>query len=435
VKTFFAATFNTCGPLVLDGSGGRKTVSVDEQRAIEAAMQTVTMLQKPVVHTHWPRTIDQRDPHNRIVIRPIANAAGIVVGAAGVVFDERLAQSVLEQMTQKILRRRMSDDYIVTRVRSEDYFMAVKGDGGFITRQLSLAFSDWRIGIRDNSATPEEIAASNFLINALWSGIVTLILATAVGMTIHGAARQLRLSQMKSDFVSNVSHELRTPISSIRVFGEYMRLGRVKAPEKIREYGEYIETESRRLTQLINNILDFSRIESAEKKYRFAAADVTELVAQTVSAFGMPLREHGFTITFEAPNSPLAPLSIDRDALGQALVNLLDNAVKYSGDRKEIAVIVSSARDEVRIAIEDRGIGIPAREQKKIFEKFYRVGSGLVHDVKGSGLGLAIVRHVIQAHGGRVEIRSAPGQGSVFTIVLPARGAAGQTTELAKEFA
>jgi two-component system phosphate regulon sensor histidine kinase PhoR len=239
-------------------------------------------------------------------------------------------------------------------------------------------------------------------------------------LALRAAAREVRLSQMKSDFVSNVSHELRTPLSSIRVFGEYMRLGRVERPEKIREYGEYIEAESRRLTQLINNILDFSKIESAEKKYRFCTADAGDFVAQTVAAFELPLREKGVSVRVHTPAVPLPPVSIDRDALAQALVNLLDNAVKYSGDRQEIDVRVSAIRGEVHVAVEDRGIGIPAREQKKIFEKFYRVGSGLVHDVKGSGLGLAIVMHVVKAHGGRIDVVSAPGAGSVFTIVLPA---------------
>ncbi|MCU1348866.1 MAG: sensor histidine kinase, partial [Acidobacteria bacterium] len=329
-----------------------------------------------------------------------------------------------EERSHRMLRDRLRDPYISTKVASEDHFGWSKGQRGYITQPLGFAFSDWRIGIRDACATPEEIAASNFRINALWTGLVTIILATAVALAIHAAARQVRVSQMKSDFVSNVSHELRTPLSSIRVFGEYMRLGRVKTPEKIREYGEYIETESRRLTQLINNILDFSKIESAEKKYRFCDGDVSGIVAQTVSAFGMPLREHGFAVTFVPPSAPLPPLRIDRDAFCQAFVNLLDNAVKYSGDQKEITVTMTAARDEVRIAVADRGIGIPAREQKKIFDKFYRVGSGLVHDVKGSGLGLAIVSHVVKAHGGRIEVESVPGEGSCFTIVLPARAAA-----------
>ena len=229
----------------------------------------------------------------------------------------------------------------------------------------------------------------------------------------------MRLSEMKSDFVSNVSHELRTPLSSIRVFGEYMRLGRVEKPEKVRQYGEYIEAESRRLTQLINNILDFSKIESAEKKYRFCETDVAALVESTVNAFAVPLRDAGVTIAFES--SPRVPLlRVDRDAIGQVLMNLLDNAVKYSDGNKSIAVDVVAIGNEVRISVRDRGIGIPPAEQKKIFEKFYRVGTTLVHDVKGSGLGLSIVKHVVEAHGGRVELTSEPGNGSTFTLVLPA---------------
>src|SRR5688572_29200015 len=251
----------------------------------------------------------------------------------------------------------------------------------------------------------------------MWTGGAFVVLLGAVGLSVGAVARQMRLSQMKSDFVSNVSHELRTPLSSIRVFGEYMRLGRVEKPEKVRQYGEYIEAESRRLTQLINNILDFSKIESAEKKYHYCRTDVVELVEQTVRGFEMPLREQGLSIAFHG--SPVPLLQLDKDAIAQVLVNLLDNAVKYSNGRKDIDVCVEAVGSEVRIAVRDHGIGIPAAEQKKIYEKFYRVGSTLVHDVKGSGLGLSIVMHVVKAHGGRVELVSTPGEGSTFTIVLP----------------
>ena len=147
----------------------------------------------------------------------------------------------------------------------------------------------------------------------------------------------------------------------------------------------------------------------------------------------MPLRENGYAISFTAPASILPPLIIDRDAIAQVLMNLLDNAVKYSNGDKSVDVIVSSDEQSVRIAVRDHGIGIPASEQKKIFDKFYRVGSGLVHNVKGSGLGLAIVAHVVKAHGGRVELLSAPGQGSIFTIVLPKGAAAPIPTAKLKE--
>jgi signal transduction histidine kinase len=212
---------------------------------------------------------------------------------------------------------------------------------------------------------------------------------------------------------------LRTPLASIRVFGEYMRLGRVTRHEKIVEYGEYIEAESRRLTQLINNILDFSRIESSEKQYKFCETDIVDLVRETVAEFLVPLRDSGVMIAFRPPLAAVPVLSVDRDAIGQALVNLLDNAVKFSGDRKEIEVAIVPSVTTVAVSIRDHGIGIAASEQKKIFEKFYRAGSALVHDVRGSGLGLSIVSHVVEAHGGRVDVMSELGEGSTFTIVLP----------------
>jgi signal transduction histidine kinase len=288
-----------------------------------------------------------------------------------------------------------------------------------MTQPFSFVFTNWRLGIRDICATPEELAALSFKNNMMLGGGVMIVLFGAIGLAIQAASRQMKLSQMKSDFVSNVSHELRTPLASIRVFGEYMRLGRVASEEKVREYGEYIEAESRRLTQLINNILDFSKIESAEKKYKFAGTDIVALVHDTVCAFAMPLRDQGYDVSFTAPAAMLPPLTIDKDAIAQVIMNLLDNAVKYSNGRKDIDVEVNVDDGHVRVAVRDRGIGIPAAEQKKIFEKFYRVGSGLVHDVKGSGLGLAIVSHVVKAHGGRVEVTSAPGEGSTFAIVLP----------------
>ncbi|MGH9902940.1 MAG: sensor histidine kinase, partial [Pyrinomonadaceae bacterium] len=233
-------------------------------------------------------------------------------------------------------------------------------------------------------------------------------------------------------FVSNVSHELRTPLTSIRVFGEFMKLGRVREQGKIEEYGEYIETESRRLTQLINNILDFSRIESDRKTYQFERANVEELVGATLKTFDVQLRQHGFSVRFDAPARPLPAVLVDTDAISQAFMNLLDNAVKYSGSSKELRVGLEQKDDFVRISVTDYGIGIPREEQGKIFEKFYRVSTGLVHDVKGSGLGLALVQHIVKSHGGRVTVESEPGQGSTFTIHLPAAESVGDRAETQK---
>src|SRR5262249_17834871 len=238
------------------------------------------------------------------------------------------------------------------------------------THPLSFVFTNWRVGVRDTCATPEQFGAIAFKNNMMIGGGVMIVLFGAIGMAIQSASRQMKLSQMKSDFVSNVSHELRTPLASIRVFGEYLRLGRVSSEDKIREYGEYIEAGSRRLTQLINNILDFSKIESPEKKNKMAETDLNELVRQTDCGFAVPLHENGIHVSFTPPPAPLPPLTVDRDAIAQVLINLLDNALKYSNGDKTIDVWVEGKADAVRIAVRDHGIGIPTSEQKKIFEKF-----------------------------------------------------------------
>jgi signal transduction histidine kinase len=228
----------------------------------------------------------------------------------------------------------------------------------------------------------------------------------------------MRLSSMKSDFVSNVSHELRTPLASIRVFGELMRTGRVSAPEKVLEYGERIETEAMRLSHLVENILDFSRIESGRKAYSFEDTDLAQVVRAGVAACAARVRPAGFRITADV-EAELPRLRLDASAIEQALGNILENAVKYSGDAREIAVSAARRGNDVVVAVRDRGIGIPRDEQGRIFERFHRVGGSLVHDVRGVGLGLAIVRHIVEAHQGRVEVESEPGRGSTFSLVLP----------------
>ena len=418
-RTYFAMRFHGSYAEVhyFDAHGREKIPAESEAEAVK--MSTVAWH----VAYKWQRVAqpsiatDDRDHQNRVVLRPVVDASWRVVGVTGVVLDEALARAAATSIATHALNAGAPHKDISVRIASD--FPRLPNGREYITQPLGFAFSDWRVGMRDLCMSPEEIAADSFRNNAMWTGGAFIVLLGAVGLAISAVARQARLSQMKSDFVSNVSHELRTPLSSIRVFGEYMRLGRVERPEKIREYGEYIEAESRRLTQLINNILDFSKIESAEKRYRFSETDVIDLVRHTVAGFEMPLRDQGVSIAFSAPAAGTPRLCIDKDALAQVVVNLLDNAVKYSNGGKEVEVAVTSSRDEVRIAVRDHGIGIAAADQKKIFEKFYRVGSGLVHDVKGSGLGLSIVAHVVKAHGGRVEIESTPGLGSTFTIVLP----------------
>jgi signal transduction histidine kinase len=433
-RTYFAMRFsgNMYETGYFDSRGKEKLPMEGEAEAVK--MATVSW---HVAHK-WNRVlpqpglfVDERDPVHRVILRPVIDPTMHVVGTVGVVLDEALSREAMLEIAGPILHKRAPESKLLIGA----YLPRTIGGREFISQPLGFVFTNWRAGIRDMCMSPEEVAASEFKHNAMWTGGAFFVLLGAVALAIGAVMRQTRLSQMKSDFVSNVSHELRTPLSSIRVFGEYMRLGRVTQPDKVREYGEYIEAESRRLTALINNILDFSKIESAEKQYRFCDVDVTDLVERTVAAVAVPLRDQNLAITFHPPASSVPLLRVDKDALGQALVNLLDNAIKYSNGNKEIDVSVASSRDSVRISVRDHGIGIPAAEHKKIFEKFYRAGSGLVHDVKGSGLGLSIVQHVVQAHGGRVEVESTPGHGSTFTIVLPVAKTAEAPTFNRTEFA
>jgi signal transduction histidine kinase len=251
-------------------------------------------------------------------------------------------------------------------------------------------------------------------------GFIDLMLGAGLFLIYSNVQREIHLSRLKSDFVANVSHELKTPLALIRLFAETLELGRVQSEDKARQYYRLINKESQRLTQLINNILDFSRIEAGRKEYRFAPTDVAQIVGDVVEAYRFPIEQNGFELDVKVAED-LPEVEADKEALGQALLNLVNNAIKYSRDGKHLRLEVSRKGDEVRIAVSDRGIGIAKAEQKKIFDKFYRAEDSLVHETKGSGLGLPLVRHIMEAHGGSVDVESAPGRGSTFTLVLPIR--------------
>jgi signal transduction histidine kinase len=383
-------------------------------------------------------SLDERDPENRIVFKPIKDESRKVIGISGMILDtEYFKQVYLPQAIRNSLPKFFPDqDNVIVTVYDESNRLVmatqpVKGQDNETWTTLPF-FSDWRIGIRSRHMTPEQWAHWNFNFNLTLSIMMALAIMSGIVLALRTASREMKLSQMKADFVSNVSHELRTPLSSIRVFGEFLKLGRVRDEQKVCEYGEYIETESRRLTQLINNILDFSKIESGRKTYHFEAANVEEVVAGTLKTFDVQLRQHDLGISLDPSPKPLPVVIIDTDAIAQAFMNLLDNAVKYSATAKEIHIRLREKDGFITISVRDHGIGIPPEEQRKIFEKFYRVSTGLVHDVKGSGLGLSLVKHIVEAHKGKITVESEPGRGSTFTIHLPVAARLSDRTEKPK---
>lgn len=402
--------------------------SSPEVRAAYAAIAPWSVVIKKGGEVDTSRfSVDQRDPRNPIVIYPITEeweGKGEVVGLAGLILDPVYFQEkVLPEAIEMSLPADFRKDYVVTVRDSAEQLVwpsdvLEEGEDEAI-RHLTFVFTDWAIGLRARGATSEQLAKANFAFNISLSLVLGLVLMAGIIWALRTASTEMKISEMKNDFVSNVSHELRTPISSIRVFGEFMRLGRVTSQEKVTEYGEYIETESRRLTQLINNILDFSKIESGRKYYQFEKTDLEEVVEGALKIFDVRLQHSGFSIDYRGPVAPLPRISVDPAAVGQALCNLLDNAVKYSGEEREIGVTLGRANGSVVVSVTDHGIGISEEEQQRIFDRFHRVSTGLVHDVKGSGLGLSIVQHVLQAHGGQVSVESEPGKGSTFSIYLP----------------
>jgi signal transduction histidine kinase len=286
-----------------------------------------------------------------------------------------------------------------------------------VERNFEGAFPGLTLAIKMHGTTLNEVANRFTRTNFMILGGLTFLLVGGLFLTYRNVSKEMALAKLKSDFVSNVSHELRTPLSLIRLYAETLEMGRMVSPDKYQEYYQIIRKESERLTALINNILDFSRIEAGRKEYDFRETDVSELVRNTLDSYRYQIAEQGFA--FEEKIEPVPPMRVDREALARSLVNLVNNALKYSQDRKFIGVSLYRKNGSVKLEVVDHGIGIPSQEQDRIFEKFYRVGDPLVHNTKGSGLGLSLVRHIVKAHGGDVSVDSTPGEGSKFTITLP----------------
>ena len=409
----------------------------DETLAVWAAASPWGYLRKKGTKIKTTKlAADQHDPNNRIILNPITDENWKLVGLAGLIIDESYFKDVvLPEAIKTSLPKFDKEDKEALRVVVRNAWKKQELPAGetasleddHARRSFQFVFTDWSVALQGDFASPEKWARINFTYNLTLSAILAIVLLAGIALTMRTALREMKLSAMKNEFVSNVSHELRTPLSSIRVFGEFMRRGRVEDPDKVKEYGSYIETESRRLTQLINNILDFSRIESGRIAYTFDRSDLEELLAGTLATFSVRLRDKGFEVEYHGPDEPLPEIPLDANAIDRAVANLLDNAVKYSNGDRWIGVELAHAGDEVTIAVSDHGIGIPKDELERIFERFHRVSTGLVHDVKGSGLGLPLVKHIAEAHGGSVTVDSEPGKGSTFTIHLPIDGPDGVT--------
>ena len=237
------------------------------------------------------------------------------------------------------------------------------------------------------------------------------------GLTIREMRRAYKLSRLKTDFVANISHELRTPLTSVRLFAETLRDGRAEGPEEVRECVELLASESERLSKLVEKLLSWSRLESGRRMLQEEVTKVPELFDQIGEAYKAQQLPAAYETDIE---KDIPPVNVDRDAMAQVVLNLLHNAVKYTGAEKRIRLRARRAGRSVAIEVEDNGPGVRQQDRKRIFERFYRADDLLSRKTEGTGLGLAISKKIVEAHGGRIELDSRLGEGSTFRILLPA---------------
>ena len=280
----------------------------------------------------------------------------------------------------------------------------------------------WRLvmALRDSDrlrARAERRRLSDMSLIGLMLGVIVI----GSAFLLYGISTEQRVSALKSEFISNVSHELKTPLSLIRMFAELLMLGKVKTPEKGREYAAIITRESERLSRLIDNVLDFSRIERGKAAYEMKPGDLGEVVERALDFFRYRLEREGRQLEVSLPGSVPTSL-LDENAMTLVVLNLVDNAIKYGGTAPiHVTLRHDERRRELLLSVRDQGMGIAQDEQRKVFERFYRTRTVRNTNIRGSGIGLALVKHITEAHGGRVLVDSTPGQGSTFSITLPVR--------------
>ncbi|HEY7547751.1 MAG TPA: HAMP domain-containing sensor histidine kinase [Blastocatellia bacterium] len=327
---------------------------------------------------------------------------------------ERLAQEGLARSPQ-------TKEPAPTRILADRFAVQVINPGS-TTRSLRLLNGNegcWQLMLKHRSGSLESIVASARRRNIAISFGILLLLGISIALIIISTRRAERLAHQQMEFVAGVSHELRTPLAVIRSAGENLADGVIEGREQVRRYGALIAGEGRRLTEMVEQVLEFSGIQSGRRTYQLHPTRIDEIIDEALAAVHPLIEEGCFEIEKEIEeNLPL--VAADRAALSRAIQNLLSNAVKYSGENRWIKICAASRRgEEVAITVEDRGIGIDPADLPHIFEPFHRGRAPLAAQIHGNGLGLSLVRHIVKAHGGEVTVESAAERGSSFTVRLP----------------
>lgn len=278
---------------------------------------------------------------------------------------------------------------------------------------------DYKLGIQLKGETIEDLVQKRTRFNIWIILIIDLVLIIAAFFIYRSLRQEMKLAQLKSEFISNVSHEIRTPLAVINMYSETLSMNRIKDESKKKEYYSIINTEANRLSGMVNKILNFSKIDSGKRTYKFIETDINEIVTQIIETYEHHFKRNGFTYNF-SPKENLPKVMADAEAITDAIINLIDNAIKYSKDNKQVDIKTGSNNRTVFVEVKDYGLGIDEKYQKMVFDKFYRITDGdLAHKAKGSGIGLSIVKHIMEAHKGSVKLISKAGMGSTFVLNFP----------------
>jgi len=315
-------------------------------------------------------------------------------------------------------------DFHFKNLYDTDPNLNVLKDGIISEGTLAISYRQFPIPGKLHITHPDiqDLKKSVLRENFYYGAIITLLamlMIFGVVLIVRDISRESETTLLKTEFVNNISHELKTPLSLIRLFGETLQTKKNLSKQEIEDSYQIITKESERLSHLINNVLDFSKIEMGKKEFNFTKENLGKIVEETLESYRYHLEKKGFTIRKKIATE-LSEVRIDKEAIASILINLLSNAVKFSPDEKEVIVRLFSAEETIVLQVADKGIGITKKEIHKIFQRFYRSKNDLGPDSKGSGLGLALVKHITEAHRGRIEVESEPNRGSVFSIILPA---------------
>lgn len=286
-------------------------------------------------------------------------------------------------------------------------------------RAAEMTRLPWSVtAVETGDAAPSEAltARRRLLIAGLL--VFGLLLGSGSFLIVRAMGRELTVARLQSDFVAAVSHEFRTPLTSMRQLTEMLARGRMESDAYKQRAYELMLGESDRLRRLVESLLDFGRMQAREYKFRSEELEAVQWTRAVADEFQETVRDRGYVIEFTSSANG-APVSGDREALGGALWNLLDNAVKYSPEEKQVQMAVSCANGKVEVSVRDHGSGIAKEDLKRVFGKFYRGANAKQQGTKGTGIGLAMVKEIVEAHGGTVRVRSELGRGSEFTMVLP----------------